>query len=391
MKGLKLSYRDKFVKRTDSKHSSDDYVDTVRGWEAQIRGCYSELIPMGRDKFVSMILTDACFIIELFVAVFLADRGESNEDRYTLLEKKWPRLDIMRDLILLENQIPFFVLEGLFNLAFPHGLSDNVSFRELTYRNFCLSILSSIYPAKNEIFGNLVSSYGYLEEHHLKLPNGDRKKVEHLCGMLRAFYVPSNPPARSIDPNMTVKCSCTVNQLHEAGLKFEVHQDKGIFQLECSEGVIKMPVIGINALTEIMLRNLVAFEQCHHSFMKHYVTDHVLLLFYLIKAGKDVEILVEKGIIENILGDNDDVATMIIKLPQNTWAIGNNTNYGALFAELDKFYKNPCHQHKANFVRKYWSTPWKRLSLLGGIMMLLFTSIQTICSLISLIKGGAQN
>ncbi|XP_054783118.1 UPF0481 protein At3g47200-like [Prosopis cineraria] len=388
---LKLSYLIKFVKRAHQQNSLHDYGDVVRCEEDKIRRCYSEPIPMESDDFVNMILTDACFIIELFVAGFLADSSESNEDAYLL--KRWPRADIMRDLILLENQIPFFVLEDLFNLAFPSGLNDGrISFQELTYKNF-LSYRSCVYPPTNE-YGKRFLLYSYFEEHHLTPPNADGgKQVKHLCDMLRAFYVPTNPPARSsIDPNMTTKCSCTANELNEAGLKFEVHQDKGIFELECSEGVFKMPVIVINAMTEIMLRNVVAFEQCHHYFTNYHVTDYMFLLFNLIKTGKDVEILVEKEIMENILGDNDDVATMIIKLARNTWlAGGSNANYSSLYENLDHFYENPCHKHKENFVRDYWSTPWKRLSLFGGIVILFFTLIQTICSVISLFKGGAQN
>ncbi|XP_054782716.1 uncharacterized protein LOC129290016 [Prosopis cineraria] len=178
-------------------------------------------------------------------------------------------------------------------------------------------------------------SYSYFVDHHLTLPNGDRLQVEHLCDMLRAFYVPSNPPTIVRGSNHKVKCSCTANQLHEAGLKFEVHQDRGIFELECSEGVFKMPLIRINVMTEIMLRNLVAFEQCHHNFEKYYVTNHMFLLYNLIKTGKDVEILVEKGIMENFLGDNNDVATMIIKLSQQVVFAGINTNYGNLYVKLD--------------------------------------------------------
>ncbi|XP_054782717.1 putative UPF0481 protein At3g02645 [Prosopis cineraria] len=189
------------------------------------------------------------------------------------------------------------------------------------------------------------------------------------------------------DPNHRVKCSCTVSQLHEAGLKFEVHQGKGIFELECSKGVFKIPVIAINGLTEIMLRNLVAFDQCHHSFMKCYVTNHTTLLYNLIKTGKDVEILAEKGIMGNILGENKDVvATMIIELAQNTLTGANNANYRDVYVELGEFYNNRYHKYKATFVHDYWSTPWEIISLFGGILLLSLILIQTVCSIITLFK-----
>ncbi|XP_054782723.1 uncharacterized protein LOC129290025 [Prosopis cineraria] len=220
MQELKLRYLNEFLKRTHELKSLDDYFDAVRGWEGQIRGCYSESIHMESDESLSMILTDACFIIELFVASFLEFELETTEDQ-PLLTKRWPRDDITR------------------------------------------------------------------------------LQVEHLRDMLGAFYVPSiNPPTRSRDTNAMVKCPYTTNQLHEARLKFEADQSKGIFQLEYSNGVVKMPIIGYNGLTEIMLRNLVGLEQCHHPLMRNFIPDHIDLLNDLISTGKDVEILIEKGIIE---------------------------------------------------------------------------------------------
>ena len=46
----------------DSKY----LVDTIREMEKIIRGCYAEKIDLTPDRFVKMILVDACFILELF-------------------------------------------------------------------------------------------------------------------------------------------------------------------------------------------------------------------------------------------------------------------------------------------------------------------------------------
>ncbi|PON61349.1 hypothetical protein PanWU01x14_147260 [Parasponia andersonii] len=69
---------------------------------------------MKEDKFVEVLVLDLCFIIELF-------RKKSNED---LKEEGDPiftmscLLQFLRhDLILLENQIPWLVLDILFKLT----------------------------------------------------------------------------------------------------------------------------------------------------------------------------------------------------------------------------------------------------------------------------------
>ncbi|KAF5446152.1 hypothetical protein F2P56_031802 [Juglans regia] len=61
-------------------------------------------------EFVKMIVLDGIFIIELF---FRTSGNAEDEDDY-ILRKPWLREGIQHDLILLENQLPFFVLEDLY-------------------------------------------------------------------------------------------------------------------------------------------------------------------------------------------------------------------------------------------------------------------------------------
>ncbi|KAM7490198.1 hypothetical protein LguiA_033119 [Lonicera macranthoides] len=69
---------------------------------------------MDSDEFVTMMLVDGCFIIELLLRTYYTDFRDAE---HSILLATRLCNDIYRDLILLENQIPFFVLEGIFNLA----------------------------------------------------------------------------------------------------------------------------------------------------------------------------------------------------------------------------------------------------------------------------------
>ncbi|ESR59308.1 hypothetical protein CICLE_v10017781mg [Citrus x clementina] len=73
---------------------------------ANLRNCYAETLELSSDEFVTMILLDAVFLIELFLRGFYPD-----------FIKSWTVDQLSADLWLLENQLPVFILNELFELA----------------------------------------------------------------------------------------------------------------------------------------------------------------------------------------------------------------------------------------------------------------------------------
>ncbi|KAI9111173.1 hypothetical protein K1719_017784 [Acacia pycnantha] len=396
MEEVKLWFLYKFFKRTQAK-PVDHYVDRLKGQEGKIRRCYSETIPMESDKFVRMILTDACFIIEYFL--------QWHDKTY------WPLMwDITTtDLFLLENQLPFFVLKDLFDLTFPDGYNDERLFEAFTFDYLNTSFGSQIVSNKelrDFTFQYFVQHNLAPQVHHLcdmlrmffvrlddQLPreSTDREmkpvsRVHHLCDMLRMFFVRPDDqlPGKSTDREM--KPVYSVSKLYDAGIKFKVNEKEiSLLKLKFSEGVLKIPKMIICDHTEAQLRNVVAFEQYHFPSSRS-MTNYILLLGFLIRTEKDVEILAEKGIIQNIMGKNDAVASMTERLGWNTTYTNFDEGYIILFEALNKFCDSSYHKYKAIFKQQYWSTPWRIASFLGAILLLLLTLTQTITSVIALFQ-----
>ncbi|GKV50617.1 hypothetical protein SLEP1_g57318 [Rubroshorea leprosula] len=109
----------KLVLDQGREHKVEAYVIALEEMEKYARNFYSEpLDHISREEFVEMMLLDACFIIEL---IFYS----TTEKLFTpfILKK------VMRDLLLLENQLPFFVLSKLYSL------SDCQQFDDIENRN----------------------------------------------------------------------------------------------------------------------------------------------------------------------------------------------------------------------------------------------------------------
>ncbi|XP_065878739.1 uncharacterized protein [Euphorbia lathyris] len=91
----------------------DHLYQAIKEKEDQIRACYSQNI----DKYssgdlIEMMILDGCFIIQLLCVVGRIIIPESDDPIFNF---PWMQSSITRDLLMLENQIPFFVLQILYD------------------------------------------------------------------------------------------------------------------------------------------------------------------------------------------------------------------------------------------------------------------------------------
>ncbi|XP_062176226.1 putative UPF0481 protein At3g02645 [Alnus glutinosa] len=360
MERLKVTYFKIFVKKV--KLNVENLVTTIRAREACIRHCYSHTSGLSSDDYVKMILLDASFIIVVFHLFY----DEEWRRCYNLTTFSLRLIVIvMRDICLLENQLPFFIIEELYNLAFPSHLNYR-SFTQLAYG----------------IFEILVRELFSLQIEPTMSPYPDFK-IMHFADLLRTFSLPQSqrPQQRNLGDQIIHLYSAS--QLDEAGVKFKVGSSKCLFDLKFTNGVLEIPCLKIDDDTESIFRNLMALEQCHYAF-DHYITDYICILDFLIDTDKDVDLLVRNGILVHTLGNNNAVTSFVNKLSQRICSSEMNSNYSCLCEKLNTFYKVRCHRWKATLRRDYFKTPWRTASTIAAIILLLFTFIQTICSIISL-------
>ncbi|XP_024159192.1 uncharacterized protein LOC112166547 [Rosa chinensis] len=107
MESHKQKYYEKFL-----KHCSKDEAALKRFVNQhldRILSCYAGTIEC-RGNIINVILVDACFIIEMFMT-------DSETENHHILRSPWMRKAVEKDLILFENQIPYFFLEELYDFA----------------------------------------------------------------------------------------------------------------------------------------------------------------------------------------------------------------------------------------------------------------------------------
>ncbi|XP_075645571.1 UPF0481 protein At3g47200-like [Castanea sativa] len=418
MEDLKVRYFNEAVKRTKKNH--DDFTRCIRKIEyKKILHCYAEVNDMNEKDFMRMILLDSIFIIEQLWrtnenppmsppamttisrkcewkldACVITCQKETKEDDP---EKKSPKEDnhkkenplrsynIMQDLILLENQVPFFVLEELYDFAysglFMYQQNEDNSFLKLVHACFFHFWESS----------GLVRYSDYV-----KIFSGKKKKVKHLTDFLRYFLLPQNLKCgRSFE---RVPCA---TKLSEAGVEFKVSKSEngGLLDiqfrksalleicpflnmswllscfpcfkcLEIMQPVLELKSFVVRDATESVIRNLMALEQCHYPW-EAYVCNYIVLLDHLINTEADVDLLVEKNIIVNWLGNNKAVAILINHLCQQI-VEGNHSCYFDLSEKIKDHYSSRWSKLMASFTNLYFKDFWRGTATVVGIMVLFF-------------------
>ncbi|KAI7994695.1 UPF0481 protein [Camellia lanceoleosa] len=430
MEEHKLRYFNDFMQQ--SGKSLEELVEIMKDKEEEIRKCYAETINLKSELFLEIILVDAAFVIEVLLKYWFDVLGTPND---RIFRKPWMIHDIKLDLLLLENQLPFFVLQYLFemtniNLGIEDDKTMSDSFIRLTL-NWLesvsiiqeLPVLENVNPSSVKHFLDLLRSCLMpMEDSQASVPEEIKpSKVKQFIDFLRShliprqslqqtqqeFDIPSATELHEAGANNSSKVkqliyflrSCliprqslqqterefefppTATELHEAGVKFKVNSSKNLFDIKFSGDVLEMPHRKIYDSTECLLRNIIAYEQCHCD--DKLMLDYTVLMDYLINTRKDVELLVQAKVIENWLGDNDDVSNLFNGLGKGVVFDSDRCYFTKLHRELSDYCKIRKHRWKANLRHNYCNTPWRVLSIIVAAILLGLTFIQSLCSLIT--------
>ncbi|KAJ4705204.1 hypothetical protein OWV82_022014 [Melia azedarach] len=365
MEKQKIRFKREFSKRI-SVEKWQELITFMEKHEQRIRNCYEEKPEFQKIEFMTMIVYDAIFIIELFLRDFYRIQCEF------LLFKPLLRAAIRLDLQLLENQLPYFLLEGLYRLAFPEPKT-----KAERYPPFFLLACSFF---QDGMFN------GIPEEVEVKHFTDLRRYILTRIYPKQSFGFPGNLPC--------------AHRLKESGVKFKSAATHCLLDLKVEKKMLRIPCFNIFKIpiwkvcelqiprvqivdgTECLIRNAMALEQCHYPLQTH-VCNYIDLLDVLIDSEEDVNCLVEAGVISNHMGNNKIVADIINKL--SLQISGSPSCYFEIVKGLKSHNDNSWNHAKATLRSVYFSNLWRGTATFAAIMLLFLTLIQTICSILQVL------
>ncbi|XP_074284524.1 UPF0481 protein At3g47200-like [Silene latifolia] len=316
MENHKWDYLNSLMTRNLGSYNSiiDSCVKALRELEPKIRACYKTNFSIQSDEFLRMMLLDGGFIIELFLRYSIKGLRKRDDPLFRSPEKFHT---LRRDLILLENQVPFFVLRAIFRLvSLPKLCEKNVS--ELSLRFF-----------KNLIPGDV----DLLQEKY------NFEGSNHLLDLIWKCYIPSSskvPLGKGSEFGRTIH---SASKLQEAGIKVRTIEAESLLDVKFVQGSLIIPSLVIHNYMEVLFRNLIAMEHCHVEKTKH-VTSYAYLMQGLIKSELDVNLLFRRRILLSYVGKKEEVINVFKKLCENV--------------ELDKFYYEGMWEEINGYGRTRW-------------------------------------
>lgn len=178
----------------------------------------------------------------------------------------------------------------------------------------------------------------------------------------------------------------SATELSEAGIQSEMSKmsylDGVIFNWR--KGVLELPQITVDALTNSLFLNLMAFERLHVEAGND-VTSYVYFMDRLIESDKDVRLLHWRGVIDNLLGSDDDVAKLFNSISTDV-CLDERSRLSRVQEQVCKYYRKPLPRSMAFAKHNYLANPWITLSIFAAIFLFLLTITQTVFSALDYFK-----
>ncbi|XP_068647121.1 uncharacterized protein [Aristolochia californica] len=355
--------------------------------------CYSELEEKWEkepEKFLDMLILDGCFMLEV-INIFhgLSSDYSADDPIFSAHGQLYNFPVIRRDMLLIENQIPFLVLQklmefkrkppktGLRKRAHDTSRGFGVAAQDQENLNKLILQFCTLRESKTDI-GNCLHVLDIYRKGLLRNPS--RPTAQPMTGNT---YVSSQPPNSAPSPPpppppppqttsmSTIRCA---EQLHEAGIEFQTSSNY-LDDISFNDGILTLPVLVVDDATESTFLNLVAFERLHVGAGND-VTSYVFFMDNLINSANDVSLLSEKRIVLSIIGSDEDVAEIFNKL-SNELTINPDNSLREVREKIRLHCEQKFNRWRANLLHNYFKSPWTIISLVIACVYLVLTVLQT--------------
>jgi Plant protein of unknown function len=377
-------------------------IDALMPLESQARKCYFEEVKHAPNEFLTMLLLDGCFVIELLIKWF-------NRKKDTLSDIAWADPIIRSDLVLLDNQIPFFIIQTLFDLLYQIGVipPDAGNGQKTDLRTMLVKYLlewkkgAHIPPENMEEIQHILHLY-----HLCYVPSIGRNRISNpslftrihtMLNLINAICIILIFVKSMLNPFKAIYTFCifvlrkckphssqgrvpqtipSATMLHEAGITFQCKKNAKFLDVIFANGTLKIPLIKIQDSSRSRLLNLVSFEQSSGKADKD-LTSYSNFMGGLIRTTRDVELLRRKGIVDNLLANDEELVLFFNWLTECSVLNYGNHYLKEVFIELNKYCESNVHKWRGDLKRNYFSNPWSIISVAVAVVLLVLTGLQT--------------
>ncbi|KAJ0566768.1 hypothetical protein HanPSC8_Chr06g0248821 [Helianthus annuus] len=348
----------KLITLEEYSSSTRETIDTLYNRVFEVvhdaRKCYIDgsTHAYNDDEFNLMMLRDGCFVL------FFIECVSVGSSRLLLNNEYLGALgfaNVIHDIFLLENQIPFVVLEVLLTLKFPDDKGEDILNGFFNYLKY-----GEVVIMDEKVLGN--------------------KQPLHLLELYRSYFItlPISLGPGSTNISKYVKQNRVFPSATELKSQWiflrSISDDDIAFHSHCCYGVLELPRRAIFSGTKAIYLNMIAYESCAHNPNDFRVSTYVRIMKSLIIQHDDVKELKKKGILIHNLGRDEHVVKMYDEFEVPACNFYFFDQFLLVFENhLDRKYKT----WTGELITDYFSSPWKTVALLAAIAVLFTSFLQT--------------
>ncbi|KAI8556947.1 hypothetical protein RHMOL_Rhmol05G0296700 [Rhododendron molle] len=308
--------------------------------------------------------------------------------------------DVKNDLVLLENQIPFFVLEKLFHLT-VRRLNNNKNWSLTDYVRWCYgNKMSPIRNSNNSgsssartwycspsdcflrIFGNKSENPTTKEEGKKEEEEDRNANYFRILHNVHAGYLPLRVQTTHKALISEGVLMPSASELKYAGVmfvpdesgnnlfKFKFSEPKGLLWW-CLRARFVIPPLAIYYDTELYLRNLIAFEQFCPAVSKN-VTSYACVMDMLVNSDRDVQVLEKAGVMRNCLGATEDATHLFNNLCKE---IISEHYFAETCMKATQYRRSFWPKNMIHVRRQYFASPWKFIAFCVGFIVFVMSFV----------------
>ncbi|KAL4393594.1 hypothetical protein HN51_021536 [Arachis hypogaea] len=370
--------------QNDDRHKNDPKVslyETITRKIPTMRNLFSQdVIKDYNDrKLADMLFVDGCALL-----YFMDNVDEQHPEKLTL--KLDQLMYIWRDIILLENQLPMELLELLSDKPMSEltKLFFKFLFMCLTRRNQEDS--NELKPAHLLDYIRLFHTFGSSLSPQVKPSLLDRS-ISFMYAMISRLFKKEETLPLSWHRYKNIRDLRNVGIRVEANKTSEWKWSNVSFTSKLFSGKLMLPGIVVDDVAPYFYHNMIAYEMLPDFPNNYEFCSYFSLMDSFIDDAEDVKELRVAGVLQNMLGSDEEVAKLFNELKgvlpakmfnYSSSVVGYSNKYIQIKEQIDKHYGNKWKTcWLAQLRSTYFNTPWSCIAFLAAVLALLLTSIQT--------------
>ncbi|KMZ57173.1 hypothetical protein ZOSMA_89G01260 [Zostera marina] len=461
----------KRIQRKARQLKFKDLIDSILIHECRIRENYHKNLDFHRDTLGGLMAIDTCFLLE-FLEVYSNDKNESarNKSLDRISSRMTHLVDntgqksghniILRDVMMLENQIPLFLLLKILNWQYETGnneqrlikilggfvkelsplkTTDNTPDepRMIKHAHLLALLYHSLLPCGIETSDSIDErTVSEIKEQEVPVESPISNKddglkfkgktiyvteffhrvwkillatglralkplllvmkipwkifavvpgVSHVTKRL-GYFIPSgilpeqlNDGDKDKQPLMEEISVPSVEELISSGVKLvPTNGDLTSIKFDYGSAKLHLPTITLDVNTEVILRNLVAYETSVVSGPLVF-TRYTELMNGIIDTEEDVRLLRRNGILKNYMKSDKEVAEVWNGMSRSV-RLTKVPFMDNMIKDVNKFYNSNWKVKAKKLMKNYIVRSWPFLTFLAAILLLLLTGLQAFCS-----------